>query len=99
MLIRCYVLFIIPLLVCSAWYVVAWCDMFHVPRHVEAITRQCLIALCLSILCDRIRQACSRNKGYRLALVVMLVAIVLCMLMQVARTLLLIPSNVALPIP
>ena len=84
--------------------------MFSVPSCVEAISRLCLIALCLSVLCDRIKQACSRVKGYkqacshisdyRLALVVMLLAIVLCMLMQVARTLqLLPPCNVALPIP
>ena len=39
--------------------------------------------------CSRVngyRQPCSHSSGYWLALVVMLVAIVLCMLMQVART-------------
>ena len=69
-------------------YCLVRCTMvyiFSVPSRVEAITRQCLIALSLSVLCGRIKQACSRVKGYkqacshisgyRLALVVVLKAI------------------------
>ena len=68
--------FIISYLYCT-WHVVPRYDMFHVPRRVEAITRTRLVALCLSVLCDRIRQACSRTNGYRFALVAMYMAIVL----------------------
>ena len=64
----------------------------HVPRRVEAITRMRLIALSLSVLCDRM----SRTLDELVTMVVILMAIGYtcsrvygyrsCMLMQVART-------------
>ena len=70
-LIRYYAFLIIPLLVYCISYVVLRCDMFSVPSCVEAISRLCLIALSLSVLCDRILRSlgklvstCSRVSGY-----------------------------------
>lgn len=79
--------------------------MFSVPSRVVAITRLCLIALSLSVLCDRISHTLDRL----VKLVVVLKAIgctcchingySACMLMQVARTYKDHPLYVASPIP